>query len=74
MAPCRRVQHLCRARGNRRRRRPAVPYEDSDESPLPHHTHVLQEFHIFGFARSKMTDAEFRNMIAGTLTCRIHAR
>ncbi|KAG2452381.1 hypothetical protein HYH02_002627 [Chlamydomonas schloesseri] len=33
-----------------------------------------EEFHVFGFARSKMSDAEFRSMIAGTLTCRVHAR
>lgn len=29
---------------------------------------------IFGYARSKMTDDEFRNMINATLTCRIDAR
>jgi hypothetical protein len=33
-----------------------------------------QEFHVFGFARSKMTDAEFRDVIASTLSCRISAR
>ncbi|GIL79478.1 hypothetical protein Vretimale_18361 [Volvox reticuliferus] len=32
------------------------------------------EFHVFGFARSKMTDAEFRDVIASTLSCRISAR
>lgn len=33
-----------------------------------------QEFQVFGFARSKMTDAEFRELIASTLTCRVSAR
>jgi hypothetical protein len=32
------------------------------------------DFQIFGYARSKMTDAEFRDLIARTLTCRIDAR
>ncbi|GFR51680.1 hypothetical protein Agub_g14123 [Astrephomene gubernaculifera] len=32
------------------------------------------EFHVFGFARSRMTDAEFRELIASTLTCRVSAR
>ncbi|KAG2482653.1 hypothetical protein HYH03_018426 [Edaphochlamys debaryana] len=32
------------------------------------------DFSIFGFARSKMTDAEFRDMIAGSLTCRVSAK
>jgi hypothetical protein len=27
---------------------------------------VLQEVYVFGYARSKMTDTEFRSMIAGT--------
>ncbi|PNH06867.1 Glucose-6-phosphate 1-dehydrogenase, chloroplastic [Tetrabaena socialis] len=31
------------------------------------------EFHIFGYARSKMTDEEFRDVIASTLTCRVSA-
>jgi glucose-6-phosphate 1-dehydrogenase len=34
----------------------------------------LQDFQVFGYARTKMTDAEFRDMIASTLTCRIDAR
>ncbi len=29
---------------------------------------------MFGFARSKMTDADFRQLIASTLTCRVSAR
>ncbi|XP_059316495.1 glucose-6-phosphate 1-dehydrogenase, chloroplastic [Lycium ferocissimum] len=35
------------------------------EGCLPEH------FTIFGYARSKMTDAELRNMVSKTLTCRI---
>lgn len=38
------------------------------EGCLPKH------FTIFGYARSKMTDDELRNMISQTLTCRIHQR
>ncbi|XAR48205.1 Glucose-6-phosphate dehydrogenase [Bertholletia excelsa] len=38
------------------------------ESYLPEH------FTIFGYARSKMTDAELRNMVSRTLTCRIDKR
>jgi hypothetical protein len=34
----------------------------------------LQHFTIFGYARSKMTDAELRNMVSKTLTCRIDKR
>jgi glucose-6-phosphate 1-dehydrogenase len=33
-----------------------------------------QHFTIFGYARSKMTDEELRNMISATLTCRIDQR
>lgn len=33
-----------------------------------------QNFQVFGYARSKMTDAEFREMITATLTCRVNAR
>jgi len=33
-----------------------------------------QDFQVFGYARSKMTDAEFRDVISSTLTCRIDAR
>jgi hypothetical protein len=33
-----------------------------------------QHFTIFGYARSKMTDAELRNMVSKTLTCRIDKR
>ncbi|KAL6756482.1 plastidic glucose-6-phosphate dehydrogenase [Haematococcus lacustris] len=32
------------------------------------------DFQVFGYARSKMSDAEFRDLIASTLTCRIDAR
>ena len=35
------------------------------ENMLPRH------FTVFGYARSKMTDAEFREMIAYNLTCRV---
>lgn len=42
----------------------ALYYEDS----LPEH------FTIFGYARTKMTNEELRNMISRTLTCRIHKR
>jgi len=42
----------------------ALYYEDC----LPKH------FTIYGYARSKMTDAELRNMISGKLTCRIDKR
>lgn len=33
-----------------------------------------ENFQIFGYARSKMSDAEFRDLISTTLTCRIDAR
>ncbi|CAN1222965.1 Glucose-6-phosphate 1-dehydrogenase, chloroplastic [Linum perenne] len=33
-----------------------------------------QNFTVFGYARSKMTDEELRNMISQTLTCRIDRR
>ncbi|KAK8655335.1 hypothetical protein V6N13_107917 [Hibiscus sabdariffa] len=42
----------------------ALYYEDC----LPKH------FTIYGYARSKMTDAELRNMVSKTLTCRIDKR
>lgn len=42
----------------------ALYYEDC----LPEH------FTIFGYARTKMTDEELRNMISRTLTCRIDKR
>ncbi|KAF6145069.1 hypothetical protein GIB67_013420 [Kingdonia uniflora] len=42
----------------------ALFYEDC----LPKH------FTIYGYARSKMTDEELREMISGTLTCRIDKR
>uniref|UniRef100_A0A0C9RLX4 Glucose-6-phosphate 1-dehydrogenase n=2 Tax=Spermatophyta TaxID=58024 RepID=A0A0C9RLX4_9CONI len=42
----------------------ALYYEDC----LPKH------FTIYGYARSKMTDAELRKIISGTLTCRIDKR
>lgn len=38
------------------------------EGCLPEH------FTIFGYARSKMTDTELRNMVSKTLTCRIDQR
>ncbi|KAK3035863.1 hypothetical protein RJ639_033000 [Escallonia herrerae] len=33
-----------------------------------------EQFTVFGYARSKMTDAELRNMVSRTLTCRIDKR
>ncbi|XP_038704145.1 glucose-6-phosphate 1-dehydrogenase, chloroplastic-like isoform X2 [Tripterygium wilfordii] len=42
----------------------ALYYEDC----LPEH------FTVYGYARSKMTDAELRNMVSKTLTCRIDKR
>ncbi|KAJ0681487.1 putative glucose-6-phosphate dehydrogenase (NADP(+)) [Helianthus annuus] len=35
---------------------------------------VHQHFTIFGYARSKMSDAELRTMVSKTLTCRINQR
>lgn len=35
---------------------------------------VLPSLQIFGYARSKMTDLEFRDLLTSTLTCRIDAR
>jgi len=32
------------------------------------------DFQVFGYARSKMSDAEFRSLISSTLTCRIDAK
>ncbi|GAX74483.1 hypothetical protein CEUSTIGMA_g1932.t1 [Chlamydomonas eustigma] len=32
-----------------------------------------EEFQIFGYARSKMSDTDFRDLISSTLTCRIDA-
>jgi hypothetical protein len=34
----------------------------------------MQHFTVFGYARSKMSDEELRNMISMTLTCRIDQR
>ena len=34
----------------------------------------MQHFTVFGYARSKMTDAELRTMVSKTLTCRIDKR
>jgi hypothetical protein len=34
----------------------------------------MQNFIVFGYARTKMTDEELRNMISRTLTCRIDKR
>lgn len=33
-----------------------------------------KNFQVYGYARSKMTDAEFRDLISSTLTCRIDAK
>jgi hypothetical protein len=53
----------------------------TQQLPLPHRRATLllwpplpQDFQIFGYARSKMTDEEFRALIASTLTCRVAAR
>lgn len=35
---------------------------------------LMQNVTVFGYARSKMTDEELRNMISQTLTCRIDKR
>lgn len=34
----------------------------------------MKNFTVFGYARTKLTDEELRNMISGTLTCRIDQR
>ncbi|KAM0935948.1 putative glucose-6-phosphate dehydrogenase (NADP(+)) [Dioscorea sansibarensis] len=47
----------------------ALYYEDC----LPE-VWFVPTFTIFGYARSKMTDAELRNMVSKTLTCRIDKR
>lgn len=36
--------------------------------------HLPEHFHIYGFARSKMSDSEFREYISGSLTCRLSAK
>ena len=36
--------------------------------------HLPEHFHIYGFARSKMSDTEFREYISGSLTCRLSAK
>lgn len=41
---------------------------------LRFHVCNLQNFIIFGYARTKMTTEELRNMISKTLTCRIDKR
>lgn len=38
---------------------------------LYYHGLLPTNFTLFGFARTSMTDDEFRNMIMGTLTCRV---
>jgi hypothetical protein len=35
---------------------------------------LVQDFQVFGYARTKMSDEEFKTMITNTLTCRIDAR
>lgn len=35
---------------------------------------LWQHFTVYGYARSKMTDVELRNMVSKTLTCRIDKR
>jgi len=42
--------------------------------PFFTHAALRQNFTIMGFARSKMTQQEFRDMISLTLTCRIDQR
>lgn len=41
---------------------------------ISHLDFFSQHFTVFGYARSKMTDAELRNMVSRTLTCRIDKR
>ena len=36
--------------------------------------HLPEHFHIYGYARSKMSDTEFREYISGSLTCRLSAK
>ena len=36
--------------------------------------HLPEHFHIYGYARSKMSDSEFREYISGSLTCRLSAK
>lgn len=43
-------------------------------SPCSHSPSTTQDFQVFGYARSKMSDGEFRELIESTLTCRINAR
>ena len=43
-------------------------------TPAPPRLARAQNFTIMGFARSKMTQQEFRDMISLTLTCRIDQR
>jgi glucose-6-phosphate 1-dehydrogenase len=33
-----------------------------------------QNFQVYGYARSKLTDTDFRDLISSTLTCRIDAK
>lgn len=47
----------------------------SDQFLLSFHLLVfMQNFAVFGYARTKMTDEELRDMISKTLTCRIDKR
>jgi glucose-6-phosphate 1-dehydrogenase len=39
---------------------------------LQTHAGPLQNFKVYGYARSKMNDEEFRDLIAGSLTCRLN--
>ncbi len=39
--------------------------------PPPHTRAPAQTVRVYGFARSKMSDEEFRDLIAGSLTCRL---
>lgn len=34
----------------------------------------MQDFNVFGYARTKLTDEELRDIISRTLTCRIDQR
>lgn len=72
MATCLDGGHLP-GQGARRRRVPPLntpapalpPSTPLPPSPLP------QNFRVYGYARSKMSDEEFRDMIGSSLTCRI---
>ena len=46
---------------------------DENKIAIDYRGFVQQNFQIFGYARSNMDDSSFREMISGTLTCRVDA-